>query len=162
MTLGKFKTARELWVYLQNTYGKVTIAELYNLKSALHNRKLKEGEDVRKHFNSLKAMREEYIRAGGKCDDQDFSYILLQSLPSSYESTVNSILGGADKELLEPDAIASILYTKSDRVSSSSSSSVAAKASYQGGQKRKPQNGGDWHKNNRKTFQSGKADTAKL
>jgi hypothetical protein len=109
MTLGSFKTARELWVHLQNMYGKVTIASLYNLKAALHDRKLKEGEDVRKHFNSLKAMREEYIRAGGKFDDQDFSHIILQSLPSSYEPTVDSILSRADKELLDPDAIASIL-----------------------------------------------------
>jgi hypothetical protein len=39
---------------------------------------------------------------------------------------------------------------------------VAAKASYQGGQKRKPtgQDGGDWQKN-KKSSQSGKADTAK-
>lgn len=161
MTLGSFRTARELWLYLQNMYGKVTIASLYNLKAALYDRKLKEGEDVRKHLNSLKAMREEYIRAGGKFDDQDFSYIILQSLPSSYEPTVDSILSRADKALLDPDAIASILYTKSDRVSSNSSSSVAAKASYQGGLKRKSQNSGDGQKNHKKSSQSGKAETAK-
>jgi hypothetical protein len=134
---------------------------LHNLKAAFHNRKLKEGEDVPKDVNSLKAMREEYIRAGGKFDDEDFSDIILQSPPSSYESIVYSILGCTDKDLLDPDAIASILHTKSDCVSGSSNSSVAAKASYQGGQKRKPQNSGDWRKNNRKSFQSGKADTAK-
>jgi hypothetical protein len=31
MTLGKFTTAHELWVYLQNRYGKVTTAELYSI-----------------------------------------------------------------------------------------------------------------------------------
>jgi hypothetical protein len=74
---------------------------------------------------------------------------------------VDSILSRADKALLDPDAIASILYTKSDRVSSNSSSSVAAKASYQGGLKRKSQNSGDGQKNHKKSSQSGKAETAK-
>jgi hypothetical protein len=95
---------------------------------------MNDGDDVRKHINVLKVMREEFIRAGGKLDDQDFSYIILKSLPKSFEALVDSVFSRAETELLEPEVIGSILYTKSDRVSQNAGSSVAAAGSYKGPQ----------------------------
>jgi len=123
-------TAKELWEYLAKTYGKITAASLFNLKSKLCNKRMEPTDNLRNHLNSLRASRLELIGAGSDVSDEDFSFIILNSLPKSYVRTIEAIISQQEGKTLDSNNIINVLLTKFDQedMSTGRTAETAARA----------------------------------
>jgi hypothetical protein len=117
LRMGSYNSAQELWGKLSSAFGKVTTARRHNIKLQMYRKSMHQGDDVRKHVDQLRFLREELAHAGGSISEEDFKFVILFTLPESYESVVNSITaqddGDHDKDA---DWIASLLFNHSDRL----------------------------------------------
>jgi hypothetical protein len=94
----KTKTnTKDIWDAIKEIYQKQSKMITVDLGQKLQGTKLGDDEDARAHFIQLSDMKEQLASMGKIIDDDEFASILLRSLPSSYESTVNAINAAADQ-----------------------------------------------------------------
>jgi gag-polypeptide of LTR copia-type len=55
-----------------------------------------EEDDVQVHFEQLAGMREELSAMGAQVTEEEYTYILLRSLPKSYVGVINSLVAQAN------------------------------------------------------------------
>jgi hypothetical protein len=111
LRMGSYTSARELWSKHPSAFGTVTTARRHNMKLQIYKRSMQQSDDVRKHVDQLIVLREELADAGGSISEEDFKFVILFTLPESYESIVNSITaqddGDQDKDA---DMVANLLF----------------------------------------------------
>ena len=89
-------TTRDIWEAIKGIYQTRSKMITVDLGKKLSSTKLEEDGDARAHLTKLSQLREELSAIGKTIDDEDFAEIILGSLPSSYESTINAINAAAD------------------------------------------------------------------
>src|SRR5271156_5223656 len=62
-----------------------------DLRRKLQAEKCSESGDLRAHLNKLQAMREDLVSMGGSINDEDFTSIVLGSIPQSYDPYIAAI-----------------------------------------------------------------------
>ena len=84
----KYTYAKDILLHLQDLFGKQSRTARYEISKRLFHAKMKEGEDVAVHVNSM-------IRAIEELESLDFSMdfhlqldLILQSLPESFGQTI--------------------------------------------------------------------------
>jgi len=92
---------------LKKYFEERTKMTVVDLARRFRNKKCGEKENVRTHFEQLANMREQLAAMGKVIDNDDFTDILLASLPSSYESTRSAINASAriSGNSLTPDTV---------------------------------------------------------
>lgn len=84
--ISKESRAKDVWDKLQETFGnkhRIGLAVAL-LERRLFNKRCGDDEDVRSHFEKLLDLREELAGLGRLFSDNEFSYILITSFPTSY------------------------------------------------------------------------------
>ena len=79
--------AKDVWESLKKYFEERTKMTVVDLARRFRNKKCGEKENIHTHFEQLTNMHEQLAAMGKIIDDDDFTDILLASLPSSYEST---------------------------------------------------------------------------
>ncbi len=79
--------AKDVWESLKKYFEERMKMTVVDLARRFRNKKCGEKENVRTHFEQLANMREQLAAMGKIIDNDDFTNILLASLPSSYKST---------------------------------------------------------------------------
>ena len=82
-----------------------------DMRHKLQAEKCPESGDVRAHLYKLQAMREDLASMGGSIDDEDFTSIILGSIPQSYDTYIAAITATSslmDKTLLPTNLIDAI------------------------------------------------------
>ena len=105
--------------------------KIYNLEKVLRVAKLEDDEDPRAHLTKLSDFRDRLASMGKTIDDDEFAYILLASLPSSYATIVTTIVLVADitKAAVNPDWVIRLVANEYDqRVSRGKSMNGACEA----------------------------------
>ncbi len=99
--------AKDVWDSLKKYFEERTKMTVVDLARRFRNKKCGEKENVRTHFEQLANMREQLAAMGKVIDDDDFTDILLASLPPTYESTRSAINASAriSGKTLTPDTV---------------------------------------------------------
>jgi hypothetical protein len=150
LRMGTFASAQELWSKLDDAFGQVTIALRHNIKLQMYKNAMQQGESVRKHVDHLKVLREQLAQSGGSISEEDFKFVILFTLPASYELIVNSITAQDDGEPdKNADWVANLLYNNADQLQTkdsligggNSENALAGTATYKGKGKERPKFG---------------------
>jgi hypothetical protein len=83
LRMGSYTSARELSSKLSSAFGKVTAARRHNIKLQMYKRSMQQGDDVRKHVEQLRVLREELAHAGGSIPEEYFKFVIVFTLPES-------------------------------------------------------------------------------
>ena len=70
------------------TSGDVRARTSHRLERRLFNKRCGDNEDVRSHFEKLCELRSQLVCLGKSLSDNEFSYILLTSFPTSYDDCI--------------------------------------------------------------------------
>ena len=110
-------TAMEVWDTLKSLYQTRSKMIVVDLGKKLQGTRCSEEDDVRAHFTKLNDLREQLSAMGKDVDDDEYSSILLGSLPPSFESTISAInaasdLSGTD---ITPDTVTRLASDEYDR-----------------------------------------------
>jgi hypothetical protein len=89
-------TVFEMWTEIQDIHQKRSRMITVDLGKQLQHAKLGEDEDTRTFFTRLNALREQLASMGKTYDDEEFSSILLGSLPAAYENIMGGLNAMAD------------------------------------------------------------------
>lgn len=86
-------SAKDVWDRLQERFGqkhRIGLA-VARLERKLFNKRCGDDEDVRSHFKKLLDLREELAVMGKDFSDNEISYILITSLPDSYDDIIANL-----------------------------------------------------------------------
>ena len=86
-------SVKDVWDRLQETFGqkhRIGLA-VARLERKLFNKRCGDNEDVRSHFKKLLDVREELAGLGKDFTDNEISYILITSLPDSYDDLIGNL-----------------------------------------------------------------------
>src|SRR5271156_2792954 len=89
-----------------------------DLRRKLQAEKCSESGDLRAHLNKLFAMREDLALMGGSINDEDFTSIVLGSIPQSYDPYIAAITATSsllDKTLSPTNSIIDAIHDEADR-----------------------------------------------
>jgi hypothetical protein len=82
LRIRSYTSARELLDKISSAFGKVTTARRHNIKLQMYRKSMQQGDDVRKHVDQLRILREELADAGGSSiSEEDFKFVILFTLP---------------------------------------------------------------------------------
>jgi hypothetical protein len=112
----KSKTSTmEVWATMKAIHQSKTITT--KLQKILQNIKLEEADDFRAHFTGLLDLREQLASMGKSWDDDEFTSVLLDLLPPSYETVINAINAATDITgvTATPDLVIQIVTDEYDR-----------------------------------------------
>src|SRR6202522_4312065 len=87
----KKKTGMEMWEAVKDQREKKSRMVTVDMRRKLQAEKCLESGDVRAHLNRLQAMREDLASMGGSILDEDFTSIILGSIPPSYDTYIAAI-----------------------------------------------------------------------
>jgi len=113
----KEKTAKLMWDSVSNKREKKSRMVTVDLRRKLQLEKCEENGDVRTHLFKLQTMREDLASMGGSISDEDFTTIVLGSIPYSYDtfisamSATSSLLGTS----LSPSNLIDAIGDEADR-----------------------------------------------
>ena len=85
------KSVKSVWEALKQIYEEKTRALVADLIRRFRNTRCGENDDVRAHFENLANLKEQLAAMGKTVSDEDYTDILLASLPTSYDATCSSI-----------------------------------------------------------------------
>ncbi len=99
--------AKDIWESLKKYFEERMKMMVVDLARRFRNKKCGEKENVCTHFEQLANMRKQLVAMGKVIDDDDFTDILLASLPPTYESTQSAINASAhiSGKSLTPDTV---------------------------------------------------------
>ena len=88
--------AKSVWDELKTIFEGRTRNLLIDLGRKLQNTRCGEDDDVRAHFEALANFREQLAAMGQTISDEQYTNILMSSLPSSYDANISIITTNAD------------------------------------------------------------------
>jgi hypothetical protein len=87
----KKETARDMWEAVKSQREKKSRMVTVDMRRRLQAEKCAEKGDVHTHLNKLLALREDLASMGGSITDEDFTTIVLGSIPQSYDTYIAAI-----------------------------------------------------------------------
>ena len=131
-------TANDLWKVVCAEHETKTKRFAVEMLRNLQNQRCSETDDVKQHFAKMLTLREELAATGKVIDEIDFTSILTNSLPPSYDNVVSSAYSAAsavDKEITTSRIIAVIQEECSRRQISSGNTHSTSTALFSNPQK---------------------------
>ena len=131
-------TAGKLWKTLCAEHEKKTKRFVIEMLRNLQNQRCSDTDDVKEHLAKLLKLREELATTGKVLDNADFTSIITNSLPPSYDNVVSSAYAAAnaiDKEIGTDEIILIIREEHSRRQISSGNSHPTSTALFSNPQK---------------------------
>ena len=89
------KNVKGVWDILKQIYEEKTRVLAADLMRRFRNTRCSESDNVCTHFENLRNLREQLAGMGKLISDEDYTDILLTSLPASYDSSCSSISNSA-------------------------------------------------------------------
>jgi hypothetical protein len=136
------KTVKGAWTTLKKIYEEKTRGLAADLMRRFRNTKCGENDNVRSHFEHMTNVREQLVAMGKAISDEDYTDILLTSLPPSYDQSCTSIshsIRVSGKPLLYSDLESMILDEFTQREIKKSKSNTTEEAFAAGNSKPKKQ-----------------------
>src|SRR5271168_681789 len=87
----KMETALSMWDAVRNQREKKSRMVTVDMRRKLQSEKCTEQGDVRAHLVKLQIMREDLASMGGSISDEDFTSMILGSIPQSYDTYIAAI-----------------------------------------------------------------------
>ena len=87
----KGTNAKDFWNNLEARFEIKSRRIRAEVERKLYNQKCRNSDDVRAHLARLFSLWDQLIGAGGFMSDNDFSYLILNSLPDAYDIMISSI-----------------------------------------------------------------------
>jgi gag-polypeptide of LTR copia-type len=84
-------SAKDFWDNLKARFESKSRWIRVEVMRKLYNQKCGNDDDVRAHLARLFSLQEQLFATGGSISDDDFSYLILDSLPDAYDTLVSSI-----------------------------------------------------------------------
>ena len=103
------ETASQMWEQLTSVKEPHTPLGNLTARRALYQTADKAGFDMIKHITNLRQLREEVIIRGGTVSEEEFSTILIVSLPDSWDAFTSTFLSGNSWPKLSSQKIAEVL-----------------------------------------------------
>src|SRR5271168_3398649 len=153
----KRESAKEMWDAVRDQREKKSRMVTVDLRRKLQAEKCPESGDLRAHLNKLQAMREDLASMGGSINDEDFTSIVLGSIPQSYDPYIAAITATSsllDKTLSSTNLIDAI-RDKADRrtIENQKAKKDEQDAAFVAGQSTgKGKKGGEGSKNSKKNL----------
>ena len=119
------KTVKEAWDALKSDFEKRSHMITIDLRKRLQDTRCTETGNVRTHFDNMRTLREELAGLGTTISEQDFSAIILGSLPKSYDQFLSAVTATASvlKQELDPEDLMLAIVDEYDRRSTRQGSS---------------------------------------
>src|SRR5271168_88594 len=113
----KKKTGMEMWEAVKDQREKKSRMVTVDMRRKLQAEKCLESGDVRTHLNKLQAMREDLASMGGSILDEDFTSIILGSIPPSYDTYIAAITATSSllDKTLSPTNLIDAIRDEADR-----------------------------------------------
>ncbi|KIK12843.1 hypothetical protein PISMIDRAFT_18446, partial [Pisolithus microcarpus 441] len=113
----KEETGKSVWDVLTNLFQNRSRVVAIDLRRKLQESHCTEKGDVRAHFDKLRNFREQLGALGQSISDDNFTAIILSSLPTSYDSNIAAMTSSAlvTQKDLSPDFITKIISDEYDR-----------------------------------------------
>ena len=131
-------TANDLWKVICAEHETKTKRFAVEMLRNLQNQRCSETDDVKQHFAKMLRLREELAVTGKVIDEADFTSILTNSLPPSYDTVISAAYSAAaaiDKEISTSQIIAVIQEEHSRRQISCASTHSTSTALFSNPQK---------------------------
>ena len=131
-------TASSLWKAICAEHETKTKRFAVEMLRNLQNQRCQETDDVRQHFTKMLKLREELAATGKVIDEIDFTSILTNSLPPSYDNVISAAYSAAtaiDKDITTDKIIAVTQEEYSRRLISSGSTNPTSTALFTNPQK---------------------------
>jgi gag-polypeptide of LTR copia-type len=88
--------AKEAWEALKDLHEKQLLMVAIELRWCIGNIRCTDDENLQTHFEKLQEMKEKLASLGSNISDLEFAYILLRSLPPSYQGIISAINTSTD------------------------------------------------------------------
>src|ERR1700730_18037163 len=107
----------EVWDTLKSLYQTRSKMIMVDLGKKLQGTTCSEEDDMRAHFTKLNDLRDQLSAMGKYIGDDEYSSILLGSLPPSYEATTSTINAASDlsRTDITPDIVTRLVTDEYDR-----------------------------------------------
>ena len=111
------RTAKGIWDLLKKDFEKRSRMFMVDLRRRLQDERCGEGNDVHTHFDTMRTMREDLAAIGGSISDEDFTAMILGSLPASYDAYLSAITAtvSVTNTALDPEALMVSIIDEYDR-----------------------------------------------
>src|ERR1700720_1375558 len=84
-------TVKEAWDLLRSDFEKRSRMFMVDLRRRLQDERCDDNANICTHFDTMRTMREDLAALGDDLGDEDFSAMLLGSLPQSYDSYLSAV-----------------------------------------------------------------------
>jgi gag-polypeptide of LTR copia-type len=113
----KRESAKEMWDAVRDQREKKSRMVTVDLRRKLQAEKCPESGDIRAHLYKLQAMREDLASMGGSINDEDFTSIILGSIPLSYDTYIAAITATSSllNQTLSPTNLIDAIRDEADR-----------------------------------------------
>lgn len=91
--IAEYKTSAQMWTALRAVHEPLWQRSIFSTIRMLYRAQAKETTNIPTHLSHMRLMRERLRSSGHIIDDLDFKYILVDSLPHSWEAFTTSYLG---------------------------------------------------------------------
>src|SRR5882762_1953369 len=110
-------TARLMWEAVRMKREKKSRMVTVDLRRKLQAEKCSEHDDMRAHLNKLQTMREDLASMGASIVDEDFTSIILGSIPPSYDTYIAAITATSTllNQVLTPTNLIDAISDEADR-----------------------------------------------
>jgi hypothetical protein len=132
--------AKEAWEALKELHEKRSPMVAIELRWRIGNIRCGDDENLRTHLENLQVMKEKLASLGSNIPELEFAYILLRSLPPSYQGIISAINASADfaKATITPASVTRLTLDEYDRLQGDKPKSDADEAFGASSQARKP------------------------
>ena len=112
-----YETELEMWNAVKKKREKKSRMVTVDMRCKLQAEKCPESRDMRAHLHKLQAMREDLASIGGSISDEDFTSIILSSIPQSYDSYIAAIMATSSllDKTLSPTNLIDAICDEADR-----------------------------------------------
>ena len=150
-------SVKEAWDLLKSDFEKRSRLFMIDLRRRLQDERCEDSGNIRTHFDTMRTMWEDLAALGEVLTDNDFSAMLIGSLPRSYNNYLSAITATLSvlKKELDPDALMLSILDEFDRrtVTSRQTKDKGRDAAfYAGGGSKKPWKGGKGSKKDVECF----------
>jgi gag-polypeptide of LTR copia-type len=113
--------AKEVWTALKDLHEERSPMVAIELRWRIGNVRCGDDEDLCTHFEKLQEMKEKLASLGSPISDLEYAYILLRSLPPSYQGIISAINASADfaKATIAPANMTRLALDEYDRIQGS-------------------------------------------
>jgi hypothetical protein len=110
-------SAREMWKIICTDHESKTTCFTLEMKRNLNNQRCSDVDDVKQHFAKMLKLHEELAATGTMIEDSEFTSILTNSLPPSYDNVISSAYSGASGAglVISTDKLVSVVQEEYSR-----------------------------------------------